>query len=144
MTLIFHVSVYAGDGVPNAEISIVKISGNQLIAMTRTDKYGKFQFKTKSVLPKGMYAVYIKLIGMNNASTKAKNYQKYRLSFQIGKFVKSGRREVLFKKETLISSDKLNRGKKLKAILINLPEDIPLMMATGNKGGFAVGGFSAA
>lgn len=141
ITLIIQVSVYAGEPVPGAYISIKNITGNQSKANTKTDGNGKFLF-TSSVLKKGKYVILIKLKRMNEASTKAKKYQKYQFFFQLGKFEKSGK-VYLFKKKILIPSDKLSGDKEFKAMTFELNEDITLV-APGNKGGFAIGGFSAA
>jgi len=151
MTLIIQVSVYAGEPVPGADIFIEqegipvgskRIPGNQFKAMTSTGADGGFEFNGLDELPKGTYGLLIKFKKKNKPSTQVKNYL---LKFKIVKVEKSGK-VVVVSLDILIPSDKLSVDKKFKAASFKVIKNIVFKRnkATGNKGGFAVGGFNAA
>jgi len=136
-----------GDPVPGCEIYIEQEPNDEPITISTTDEYGNTEFKDLTILKKGFYDLGITInekIGKLEEYKQCKNIKIFVKIEQIQKF----RKISIVNYEIELNKKFIKPGKRTKLTTVRIFEDINFnngrQKASGNRGGFAIGGFSCA
>ena len=138
-----------GDPVPGAEIYIEQEPNDEPIANAVTDKEGIFRFENLCGVEAGEYALKFNLSNVKGIDKETLKRSKFHVFFKIGKYIgPEGKELIIHYTKVLIEGRNICINDNNVAFRFVLTSDILFKIkqaaakATGNKGGFAVGGFS--
>ena len=141
----------AGDPLSDIVIYLEQESNGEPIAQAVTDKEGIFRFKNLCGLAAGEYVLKFNLSNVKGIDKETLKRSKFHVFFETGKFIgPEGKKMIIHSTKVLIEGRNICINDNNVAFRFVLTSDIlfkvnqPAAKATGNRGGFAVGGFSQA